>query len=82
LPIADGRLRKAESWLLMSRQDENAQFMQWIIPACGEFTIADCRKSAHQLIGPSIHRRGTELVLDGPMIRWSDGPITRLSTMY
>ncbi|MGA3169367.1 MAG: hypothetical protein ABSF14_24985, partial [Terriglobia bacterium] len=52
------------------------------IPACGGFTIVDCRKSAHRLIGPSIHRLSTELVLDGPMIRWSDGPILRLSTMY
>jgi hypothetical protein len=28
LPIADGRLLKAESWLLMARQDENALLIQ------------------------------------------------------
>ena len=32
-------------------------------------------KVSSRLIGPSIHRRSTELVLDDPMIRWSDGKI-------
>jgi ribosomal protein S27E len=34
LTIADGRLLKADSRLLMARQDENALLMRWKIPAC------------------------------------------------
>jgi hypothetical protein len=44
---------------------------------------ADLRLSigGNRLIGPSIYRRSTDWVLDGPMIRGSDGPINPLSKM-
>ena len=32
-------------------------------------------KSAHLFIASLIHRLIAGLVLDGPMIRWSDGPM-------
>jgi hypothetical protein len=44
---------------------ENAQ-------AARKFGAKADPKSAHRFIIPSIHRRSTELVSDGPMSRWPD----------
>ena len=40
------------------------------------------QESAQRLIGPSVPRPDAELVLDGPMIQWSDDPMVKALAMY
>ena len=45
---------------------------EWKAPACGEFTIADCRKPAHRPIDPSEGHGVGFRWPDDPMVRWPD----------